>query len=108
MAKRDTASGQRLARDKSPYANTSDVSDSDQPLLHTPGGREEGLAPDEPLSDFEAEVRSHPVGGQPMSEITGKHDPGTGDETVDGLDPTEEAVRRSAEDRPVGGRRERG
>ncbi len=35
-----------------------------------------------------------------MSEITGAGDPGTTDETIDGLDETEEAVRQAAEDRP--------
>ena len=88
----------------SPYANEGEVSETDRPALPSATGREEGRVPDEPKSDFEAEVDSHPVGDRPRSEITGKHEPGTGDETDDGLDPTAESVRREAEDLPVGGR----
>lgn len=108
MPRRDRASERTPEAKQENYANTSEVLRSDEPALVSETGREEGLAPDEPLSDFEAEVASHPVGGRPMSDITGAHEPGTGDETVDGLDPTEEAVRRYAEDRPVGGEKERG
>jgi hypothetical protein len=47
---------------------------------------------------------SKPIGAHPRSEVTGRHDAGSGaNETVDGLTPTEEAIRRGAEDKPVGG-----
>jgi len=46
---------------------------------------------------------SKPIGAHPRSEVTGRHDAGSGaNETVDGLAPTEEALRRGAEDMPLG------
>ena len=46
-----------------------------------------------------------PLGGKPRSEVTGRHDPGSGaNETADGLTSNEEAIRRGAEDIPVTGR----
>ncbi|MEA2951113.1 MAG: hypothetical protein QOJ96_633 [Alphaproteobacteria bacterium] len=85
------------------FANTPEVSDADAAALPSATGREEGLAEDETLSDFEAEVLSHEGGGRPMSEVTANPDPGRPEETEDGLDEVEEALRRAAED-PVSGR----
>jgi hypothetical protein len=49
------------------------------------------------------EDASKPIGTHPRSEVTGRHDAGSGaNETVDGLTPTEEAIRRGAEDKPIG------
>jgi len=43
------------------------------------------------------------IGAHPKSEETGRHDAGSGaNETVDGLDSSAEAVRKGAEDIPVG------
>lgn len=43
------------------------------------------------------------TGGRPRSEVTGQHDAGSGaNETVDGLTSSEEAIRRGAEDLPIG------
>jgi hypothetical protein len=43
------------------------------------------------------------VGGRPRSEVTGRHDAGSGaNETADGLTSMEEAIRRGAEDVPIG------
>ena len=81
--------------------------DADAPRSGRITGREEGLAPDEPLSDFEAEVASHPLGGRPMSDVTDHQGPGGDEETIDGLDPLAESVRHAAEDIPVGERRKR-
>jgi hypothetical protein len=105
MPRRDRASERTPTPMREQFANMPDVIGSDRPALPSETGREEGLAEDERLSDFEAEVQSHPVGGRPMSDITGRREPGSTNETVDGLDETEEAVRREAEDRPVGTRR---
>lgn len=107
MPRRDRDSERRPGAGPERYANVPEVIRSDKPALPSETGREEGLAPDEPLSDFEAEVLSHPPGGRPMSDVTGTPEPGAPEETVDGLDPTEEAVRRNAEDRPVGPKRQR-
>jgi hypothetical protein len=44
-----------------------------------------------------------PPAARPRSEVTGRHDAGSGaNETVDGLTSTEEAIRRGAEDTPIG------
>src|SRR5207247_1019098 len=70
---------------------------SKQPRLHAggPGGREIES------SDLSAEINK-PIGARPRSEVTGRHDAGSGaNETVDGLTSSEEAVRRGAEDVPI-------
>jgi hypothetical protein len=82
------------------FANEGEIGDADAAVLGSATGREEGLAEDEAVSDFEAEVTSHEVGGRPQSEITGGPQGGTPDETDDGLDEVAEALRRSAEDPP--------
>jgi hypothetical protein len=57
----------------------------------------------EPESAFLSDA-SKPIGAHPRSEVTGRHDAGSGaNETADGLTPTEEAIRRGAEDKPIGG-----
>jgi hypothetical protein len=46
---------------------------------------------------------SKPIGARPRSEVTAHHDAGSGaNETVDGLTSAEEAIRRGAEETPVG------
>lgn len=82
------------------YANQRDAAAADEPLLETPTGREDGAMLDRP-NPVEGEARSVDVEAQPASEITGKPDPGTTRETPDGLDETEEAVRRAAENRRI-------
>ena len=85
------------------FANEREVSDSDAVVLASATGREEGLAEDETLSDFEADVLSHEGGGRPLSEITGGPQGGTPDENEDGLDDVARALRDAAE-APVGRR----
>jgi hypothetical protein len=87
------------------FANEGEVAENDEPLLPSATGREEGTSEDEQDDDLLDEVRAHDPGGKPQSEITGQHEPGTGDETEDGLDALEEEVRREAENWP--GRREK-
>jgi hypothetical protein len=89
------------------FANQSEVNEADQAALASPGGREEGQAEDEELSDFEAEVIDHQAGGQPRSEITGGPQGGTPDEDKDGLDEVARALRDAAE-APVNTKREVG
>ena len=44
-----------------------------------------------------------PIGARPRSEVTGRHDAGSGaNETPDGLSSLDEAVRHGAEDIPLG------
>jgi hypothetical protein len=85
------------------FANEGEVSDADAAALPSATGREEGLAQDEPLSDFEAEVQGKDPGGPRMSEVTGAPEPGTNQETDDGLDDVAEALRSAAEG-PMGRR----
>jgi len=64
------------------------------------------LGSPESASAFASDVRK-PIGARPRSEITGRHDAGSGaNETVDGLSSTEEAIRQSAEDVPIDDRGE--
>jgi len=73
---------------RSEFANTGELQETDAAALVGPTGRQ---------------VPSGIVGGRPRSEITGRHDPGSGaNETVDGLSSSEEELRRAAEDIPVG------
>jgi hypothetical protein len=85
------------------FADQGEVGERDAAVLPSPTGREEGVAEDEPLSDFEAEVHDHEAGARPMSEITGGPQGGTPDEDSDGLDEVERALRDAAE-APVGRR----
>jgi hypothetical protein len=49
------------------------------------------------------ETAHHPAGGQARSQITGRHDAGSGaNETIDGLNSTEESLRKGAEETPIG------
>jgi hypothetical protein len=76
------------------FANQSDVSPSDAAALPGPTGREG--------SRLEGSEAAEPLAGQPRSEITGRHDAGSGaNETVDGLTASEEAIRRGAEETPI-------
>jgi hypothetical protein len=53
----------------------------------------------EPIED---EIRKPGGGARPRSEITGRHDEGSGaNETIDGLDELQEAARQGAEDIPA-------
>jgi hypothetical protein len=77
------------------FANQSDVSRSDAAALPSITGRD--------ASSIVPSDAAKPVGAHPRSEVTGRHDAGSGaNETVDGLTSTEEAVRRGAEDVPIG------
>jgi len=87
-------------RPRGEFANQGEVSEGDAAILGSPTGREEGRAPDEPASDFEAEVNAREGGAKPRSEVTGGPQGGTPGETEDGLDEVAEALRRAAEDPP--------
>jgi hypothetical protein len=77
------------------FANRGEVSDTDAPALLSATGRE---ASSPAASDI-----TRPVGARPRSEVTGRHDAGSGaNETMDGLTSSEEATRRGAEDIPIG------
>ena len=93
-------------RIKSEFANLGEVSPADAATLDSPTGREDhhGLAEARRVAGSEI---NKPIGAQPRSEVTGRHDAGSGaNETADGLNSTEEALRRAAEDSPSGAREE--
>ena len=91
-------------RGRSHYANEAQVTSTDRPILETELGHEDGAMLDRP-NEVEGEARDIDINATPMSEITGAPDPGTTQETIDGLDETEEAVRHAAEDITTGPRR---
>ena len=73
----------------------------DAALLESPLGRENDFGAD-PGTLAADEIRHPEVGARPMSTMTGRHDEGSGaNETVDGLDEIQEAVRHAAEDLPA-------
>lgn len=87
---------------RTPTRPTTDVTTPDSTLLESPTGRENdfGLADHGTLN--EDEIVRPEITSRPRSEITGRHDEGSGaNETIDGLDESEEALRHAAEDVPV-------
>jgi hypothetical protein len=83
------------------FANEGEVADRDVPALDGPAGREDdhGDIAEGAFKDATDDVST----ARPRGDVTGRHDPGSGaNETDDGLSDTEEAVRREAEDEPVG------
>jgi len=79
-----------------------EVANPDRVLLESPLGRENdfGLADHGTLN--EDEVVRPEIASRPKSEITGRHDEGSGaNETIDGLDEYQEAIRHAAEDIPA-------
>src|SRR3954469_459504 len=71
--------------------------ETDAVLLPGITGREDNLGAD-PASESLVDI-NQPIGAEPRSAVTGRHEPGMGaNETADGLSGTEEAVRQAAED----------
>jgi len=89
-------------RRKSEFANQGEIARTDPAENDTVTGREDHLGLAEASAVAGSEINK-PIGAQPRSEITGRHDPGSGaNETVDGLSGTEEALRQAAEETPSG------
>lgn len=87
---------------KSEFANQSEVGANDAASLESPTGREDHLGMAEAGRVAAGEIKK-PVGAHPRSEVTGRHDAGSGaNETIDGLSSSEEAIRQGAEDIPTG------
>jgi hypothetical protein len=75
------------------FANQAEVTDTDAAALPSSTGRETNTEEADP--EISSESR--------RSEVTGRHDSGSGaNETADGLTSSEEALRRGAEDIPLG------
>jgi hypothetical protein len=84
-------------RSKDVSAGHSEVRDEDKPLLDGITAREDELGA-EP-GNLNADDLSKPVGAQPASARTGRHESGMGaNETIDGLSGNEENTRRAGED----------
>lgn len=80
----------------------SGVAPADRVLLETPLGRENDFGAADRGTLNEDEVRRPEVMSRPKSAITGRHDEGSGaNETIDGLDEIQEAMRHAAEDIPA-------
>ncbi|MEJ1161151.1 hypothetical protein WBG79_22910 [Prosthecomicrobium sp. N25] len=93
----------RPRRDEAdPTRPDSPMEPGDAELFETPFGREDDHGTIAG-SRAEAEIEDIDVHARPASEVTGAHDAGGANETVDGLDEAEEAVRRMAEDQVEGG-----
>jgi len=87
----------RRVREQGP----AEVPASDRVLLESPLGRENDFGA-EPGTVAEDEIRHPEITSRPKSAITGRHDEGSGaNETIDGLDEIQEAVRHGAEDIPA-------
>jgi len=94
-----------MARTSKPSAVEGEVLPSDAPLLETPVGRENDFGASDEGQLNEDELQRPEVFSRPRSEITGVHDEGSGaNETIDGLDEIQEAVRHGAEDIPTSDR----
>ena len=79
------------------FANHGEVSEWDAAALPGSTGRETSNTDEK---DVIGSVDAHR-----RSEVTGRHDAGSGaNETVDGLTASEEAIRRGAEEPPIGAR----
>lgn len=88
---------------KSEFANQGEIEQTDPAENDTVTGREDhlGLAETHPIAGSEIKK---PIGAQPRSEVTGRHDAGSqANETEDGLNSLDESLRQSAEDTPSGG-----
>ncbi|TMJ04895.1 MAG: hypothetical protein E6G97_05195 [Alphaproteobacteria bacterium] len=73
----------------------------DRVRLESPLGRENDFGAD-PGTLAEDEIRHPEIESHPKSEVTGRHDEGSGaNETIDGLDEMQEAVRHATEDLPA-------
>jgi hypothetical protein len=91
-----------MKRASNPAAPEGKVSPSDAPVLETPVGRKNdfGASDENRLNDDE--IQRPEVLSRPRSETTNRHDEGSGaNETIDGLDEIQEAVRHGAEDVPA-------
>ena len=72
---------------RSGFANGGEVNETNAPALASSTGH----------------AVSSPVGARPRSEVTGRHDAGSGaNQTADGLNSSEVAMRRGAEEVPIG------
>lgn len=78
------------------------IAPADRVLLETPLGRENDFGAADRGTLADDEVRRPEIAARPRSEITGRHDEGSGaNETIDGLDEVQEALRHSVEDIPA-------
>jgi len=93
---------ERPKRPPSEFANQGEIPRLDPAENDTPTGREDHLGLAGSNATAGSEIKK-PIGAQPRSAVTGRHDPGSGaNETIDGLTDAEEELRRAAEDTPSG------
>jgi len=91
-----------MNRASKPSVVEGEVLPSDAPLLESPLGRENDYGASDENTLSQDEIERPEVLSRPRSEITGRHDEGSGaNETIDGLDEIQEAIRHGAEDIPA-------
>lgn len=96
---------QRLRRNREAgrdYASEPQVAPQDRPLLETPAGRDNDQGAADRGKIVNNDMQRKDVGAKPRADVTGQHFGSGDDETVDGLNESDEAMRRAAEDTPVG------
>jgi len=77
------------------------VAPGERALLDSPLGRENDFGVSDEGTLNEDEIERPEVLSRPKSQVTGRHDEGSGaNETIDGLDELQEAIRHGAEDIP--------
>ena len=85
-----------------PLRGGAEVPKADRVLLETPEDRENDFGASDENELINDEIARPEVNSRPRSEITGRHDEGSGaNETIDGLDEIQEAIRHGAEDIPA-------
>jgi hypothetical protein len=88
---------------RSAFANEAEVDKADEASLESIVAHDDNQGA-EPGTISADDIRKS-IGARRRSDVTGRHDAGMGaNETEDGLDETEEMMRRGAEDIPTGRR----
>lgn len=83
----------------SAFANEAEVNAADRALLEAPAGE---ITDKDPAEESLLDKEAGQAPALPRSEVTDFRDPGTDNETCDGLTQTEESLRRGAEEVPIG------
>jgi hypothetical protein len=90
-------------RRKREFANQGEIQRTDPAEFDSPTGREDHMGLAETHRIAGSEIKK-PVGAKPRSEVTRRHDAGSGaNETSEGLNSLDESLRRAAEDSRSGG-----
>src|SRR6187551_1184983 len=96
------AAEETMATARKPASKKSARSPEHEAVPETPLGPENDIDTDDEADLIDEETHRPEIATHPRSEVTARHDEGSGaNETVDGLDELQEAVRHGAEDIPA-------